>query len=311
MAADKTIEEFLDSGQYEKAYEYLVNSPDAAAQTEEALYLLGITAPTGKISSAYLKEYMQKYPKGAHIEVVRRHLADYYSAQGLSITAGRMYPDLSTIRGSEGLEIYRAGLLKQEVGEYGSAVEYFGFILERGDSELFDWARLGIADCSLLSGKPEASVSQYRALIDESPGSPVAPFALLGISEAYRQLGKLDKAESYYLRYKERFPDSAGAIELEAAFHDSKPDGSSGKIPKALKAGYFVQVGVFSKNDNAKTCLRRFKNLGQQARLESFSENGQHFYRVLIGPFDSEFAARRTKDELEKSQREEFLIFIE
>ncbi|HBC45760.1 MAG TPA: hypothetical protein DCZ43_01800, partial [candidate division Zixibacteria bacterium] len=40
-------------------------------------------------------------------------------------------------------------------------------------------------------------------------------------------------------------------------------------------------------------------------------EDGQRYYRVLIGPFQDESLARKSKADLEKSEGEEFLIFIE
>jgi tetratricopeptide (TPR) repeat protein len=313
FAVDNSIQVLIDTGQYEKAFQALLASPDAANETEETLYLLGITAPSGKESSTYLKEYMQKFPQGAHIEIVRRYLANYYSAQGLDITASRMYPDFSALNSPDGMEIYRIGLSQQKVGEYSKAKELYLKLLDKTDSELFYWARLGIDDCDRLSGKYDIAITGYKALIDDSPDSPAFPFALLGVSEAYRQQGKLDKAESYYKRYRENFPDSPGSLELEAAFSENQSDSSSSsqKIPKIIKAGYFIQVGVFSKKDNAKICLKKFKTLSYQARIEDFLDGGQQFFRVLLGPYNNEVLARKTKDELEKSQGEQFMIFIE
>jgi hypothetical protein len=310
LAADQKIQALIDSGDYESAFDILRDMPDSSQGSEEMLYLLGITAPSGKSSSAYLKEYMQKYPDGEHIDIVRRHLANYYAAQGLYITASHIYPDsIDETINMDMPEEYRLALSRQQAGEYKSAISLYSEILINATGPMGDWARLGIADCNLLMGKYELAIDGYKEIIGAS--SIAAPFALLGISEAFQREGKLDRAESYYRTYKQNYPIAPGSVELEAAIDDRQPVVNAGKIPKAIKAGYFIQVGVFSKKDNAKSCVRKYKLQNYQTRMEDFDEDGQRYYRVLLGPFVDEQAARKSKAELEKSQGEEFLIFIE
>jgi tetratricopeptide (TPR) repeat protein len=308
LAADRQIQSLINRGDYESAFNLLQESADTSERNEEMLYLLGVTAPSGKSSSSYLKEYMQKFPQGAHIDTVRRQLANYYAAQGLNITASRMYPD--TIDNSVGFdEQYQIGLCRQQAGEYKSAIDIFTQIMVESSDGLTDWARLGIADCNLLLGKFELAVDGYKEIIGSS--SSTAPFALLGISEAFQRQGKLDRAENYYRTYKQNYPEAPGSLELEAALSEQKPAESDANIAQAIKAGYFIQVGVFSKKDNAKNCLRKFKTLKFQTKIEDFDEDGQRYYRVILGPYVDEQSARKTKAELEKSQGEEFLIFVE
>ncbi len=308
LAADQQIQSLINKGDYESAFDLLQESADTSAGNEETLYLLGVTAPSGKSSSSYLKEYMQKFPQGAHIDTVRRQLADYYAAQGLNITASRMYPD--TLNNAVSFnEQYQVGLYRQQAGEYKSAIDIYTQILTGASDGLTDWARLGIADCNLLLGRFELAIDGYKEIIGSS--SITAPFALLGISEAFQRQGKLDRAESYYRTYKQNYPDAPGSLELETALAEQKPTENEAKVAQAIKAGYFIQVGVFSKKDNAKTCLRKFKTMKFQARIENFDEDGQRYYRVILGPYVDEISARKTKAELEKSQGEEFLIFVE
>jgi tetratricopeptide (TPR) repeat protein len=313
LAADQKIETLINNGDYEQAFDLLQNKSDSTSDNEEMLYLLGITAPSGKSSSAYLKEYMQKYPKGKHIDLVRRHLADYYAAQGLNITASMIYPDSVNYSSMGSEEKYRVALYREQAGEYKSAIELFTQILTGANNGISNWARLGIADCNLLLGKFELAVDGYKELLGGAvPSSDATPFALLGISEAYARQGKLDRAEQYYGQYKKDYPSAPGSLELETSLAEQKPAADEGgKIPKGIKAGYFIQVGVFAKKDNAKNCLKKFKIEGFQPRMEDYKENGQHYFRVLLGPYVDEAAARRTKSDLEKSEGEQFMIFIE
>lgn len=309
LAANPKIQSLINNGEYESAFDILQESADTSQGNEEMLYLLGVTAPAGKNCSIYLKEYIQKFPQGTHLDEVKRHLADYYTAQGLNITASHMYPDTIDNAAMDLHEQYRVALCRQQAGEYESAIDIYTQILMADTAGIADWARLGIADCNLLLGKFDLAIDGYKEIIGSSSSS--APFALLGISEAFLRQGKLDRAESYYKIYKQNYPSAPGSLELEAALSDQKPAPNEGKIPKAIKAGYFIQVGVFSKKDNAKNCLRKFKTQNYQTKMEDYDEDGQRYYRVLIGPFQDESLARKSKADLEKSEGEEFLIFIE
>ncbi len=313
LAADQRIQTLINSGDYESAFDILQNSADTAQDNEETLYLLAITAPSGKNSSAYLKEYMQKFPRGAHIEIVRRELADYYAAQGLNITASKIYPDTLNYRQLDAEEQYRVALYRQQAGEYKSAIDIYTRILSGSSNGIADWARLGIADCNLLMGKFELAIDGYKELLTGATESTVAtPFALLGIAEAYGRQGKPDRAEEYYAQYKQQFPSAPGSLELEASLADRKPAAQEiGKIPKGVRAAYYIQVGVFAKKDNAKTCQKKFKTQGFQSRMDEFEENNQKYFRVLLGPYVDEASARKTKADLEKSEGEQFLLFIQ
>jgi tetratricopeptide (TPR) repeat protein len=312
-ALDKKTQTLLDSGKYEQAYEYILGSSTVAADSEESLYLLGITAQSGKNLSPYLKEYMQHYPNGPHIEQVRHHLADYYSAQGLNITASRLYPESPMISDYQNDELYRLAFYRQQIGEYSSAIDLYGSLLADSDTSIAEWARLGISDCALAEGRVDIAIEGYKAIIDEDLDIPSMPFAYLGLASAYSRANKPDKAQKLYQQYREKFPSAAPSLELETAMtvQDQDVGQASAKTSKAIKADYYIQVGVFSKKDNSKACLRKFRTLGYQARMNEFDENGQRFYRVLIGPYADEQSSRHAKAELEKTQSEQFIIFVE
>jgi TolA-binding protein len=313
LAADQNIQSLLDSGDYEAAFDILQNSSDTSWDNEEMLYLLGITAPSGKSTSAYLKEYMQKFPRGEHIDLVRHHLADYYAAQGLNITASMIYPDtLKNIPGLSTVELYRVALFRQRAGEYKSAINLYARLLAEAEGEIADWSRLGIADCNLLSGKFEPAIDGYKELLGGAAASSEAtPFALLGIAEAYERQAKLDRAEEYYNQYRKNFPSAPPSLELEASFAEHNSSNQPKKIPKIIKAGYFIQVGVFANKDNARACFRKFKVQGFQSQMQDYTENGQKYYRILLGPYVDEASARKTKSDLEKSEGEAYFIVIE
>ena len=310
LAADQRITNFMEAGDYQAAHDILLQNAESQPDDEETLYLLGITSLRTNGSVLYLKEYMQRFPKGIYLQDVKRNLADYYSASGMNITASGMYPDIFGISDSNAVTLYRIALYKQQTGDFKTAISIFEK-LNQSVGEISDWAALGLADCDLLQKDYSEAIRNYENIIDKRADSDVAALAMLGMSMAYREDGRVDKAQRSYMLYKEKYPASPKSDEMEVLLSENKGDEPSPDIAKEINAAYYVQVGIFSKNDNAKTCLRKFKSLGYQVRSDDFIEGGQKYIRVLIGPYKDEHSAKKIKNDLEKSEGEDFLIFIQ
>ena len=311
VAYNPELDEFFDSGDLQSAYHLLLDEFDRQPGDEATLYLLGVTAPLGTRSSLYMKEYLQKYPDGPNAVRVRSNLLDYYSAAGLKITAGKLFPDELTADILSPRDLYRIAIIKQQVGEYEKAKQLFRDIITNSDVEMAAWGYLALSDCDLLNGDYEAALNGYRTVIDRFSDLPPFPFALVGLSETYRRLGKLDKAGSFYELYREKYEMAPGSIEIETAILESDADISDSSLPAILDVDYYVQVGIFAHESNAKTCVRKFRNIGHRSRMQNFREGGKTFYKVIVGPYDSEKMAFRKKLELEKSQGEEYLIVLQ
>lgn len=309
-AADDNVRSLIDSGDFEAAYQSLLESPESSTRNEEIYYLLGASAPVGNDAAQYLKEYLQKFPNGSHERAVRSLLADYYAASGLYITASTLYPGEERMDIADPEALYRIALARQQAGEYNRAMDIYRRLASGRDSVMSVWAEAGLGDCQFLAGAIDSATEIYDGIIENDPDSPCLPFALLSIAESFRVQGHLDKAGYYYALLKRRFPDSPGSDELEAALSEYQGKLPQKQIPGSIKVDYYIQVGVFGKRDNAKICHRKFRNLGYNVRLDEFDEGGQKFFRVLLGPFDKESVAQKKKNDLEKSEGEKFLIFI-
>lgn len=311
IAYSPELNALFDSGDFESAYHLLLDEFDRRPGDEETLYLLGVTAPIGTRSSLYLKEYLQKFPDGPNAMRVRSNLLDYYSTAGLKITAGRLFPvepDGDILAPDD---IYKMAIIKQQLGEYENARHLFQNVVTNGTVEMAAWGYLALSDCDLLSGDYRAALNGYRTVIDRFSDLPPFPFALVGLSETYRRMGDLDKAWSYYDLYREKYEMAPGSIEIEAALLESDTDVSDGGLPAVLDVDYYVQVGIFAHKPNAKTCVRKFRNIGYRSRMQDYREADKTFYRVIVGPYGSEKIAYREKLELEKSQGEEYLIVLQ
>jgi tetratricopeptide (TPR) repeat protein len=308
---DPEINALLNAGDYGSAYRLLLDEAEKRPDDELNICLLGMTASAGKRSSLYLKEYLQKYPGGEDAALVRRNLLDYYAASGLRITAGRLYGENPADDVGSPEDLYRIAVVKQELGEYDTAVRLFRDVAEKASGELEIWARLGAADCSLLNGDLQTAGREYLSLIDRFADSPPLPFALIGLSETFRRQGRLDEARTYYELYREKFELAPGSMEIEAALVETGNDPSDEAIQSLLDIEYFVQVGIFAHESNATVCLKKFRNLGYRSRMEEFNEGGRAFFKVMVGPYQSEKEALTEKVMLERSQGEKYLIILQ
>ena len=308
-AENPQVKRHIDSGNYETAYQLLLEELDQKLNDENSLYLLGFTASNGTRSSLFLKEYLQKHIDGVNSDKARRRLLDYYAAAGLQITAARLYDDESGSAAPQ--DLYRAAVIKQQLGQLNEASELFETTLKSSDGDLAGWCLLGIADCELLNENYRQAEKRYKEYFDKYPDSPSFPFSLIGLSETYRRMGDLDRAATYYQLYRERYESSPGSDEIKAAILEDDSKSSKTDIPSILDVDYFVQVGVFAKKDNAKRCVRNFRIMGYRSKMEKFAQGGKSFYRALIGPYGNEQQASREKLKLEKSQGEEYLIILQ
>jgi cell division protein FtsN len=71
---------------------------------------------------------------------------------------------------------------------------------------------------------------------------------------------------------------------------------------------YFVQVGAYSRTDEAEQQRARLAMLGFEAKLTEREQSGHTVYRVRIGPFDKKEAADAAKEKLTEASIEAALV---
>jgi len=309
--ANRAIETYVNNGDYDKAYNLLLDEINKHPDDAETIYLLGICSPSGHRSSLYLKDYLQKFPDGKHVGEAFGLLIDYYSSSGLLITAGSIFESTDSDKFSSPLNLYKAALYKQQLGEYDKAIEIYKEAEKTDDPMIKSWAELGICDSYLSWGNYNTALAGYKRLVDDYRDSPIFPFALVGISETYRRQGDMDKSRTFYELYRERYEESPRVIEIEASLIDNQTSQNDRRLNAVLDVDYYIQVGVFARESNAETCLRRFRNLRYKTGIVDFRDGGKTFHRVIVGPYGSESEARDVKNELERSQGEKYSLFIQ
>jgi len=67
--------------------------------------------------------------------------------------------------------------------------------------------------------------------------------------------------------------------------------------------GFSVQVGSFPSKDEAQKLTAKLSAKNYMAYTSSFSNKGATWYRVRVGPFKTETAARRVSDKLKSDEK--------
>lgn len=80
---------------------------------------------------------------------------------------------------------------------------------------------------------------------------------------------------------------------------EQEPAATEPAVPEPpQEAGYVVQVGSYLDHDMAESMVERYKNRGYDAFLVPIEIEGQEFYRLRVGVFDTYAEAKKVGDEL-------------
>lgn len=92
----------------------------------------------------------------------------------------------------------------------------------------------------------------------------------------------------------------------------SAPKKSVARPPKPSKSqstgGWVVQIGSFSKPDNARSVRKMLRDRGYEGFIATVNRNQKPVYRVMVGPKGSEKAARKRAERLTKELKQEVRV---
>lgn len=93
-------------------------------------------------------------------------------------------------------------------------------------------------------------------------------------------------------------PIPAGKDSLREPETIKKTAESGPLVRKVVSSGYFAQVAAPKKMNEAQTIAQKLKKSGFPVVIEPFSNGGQSFYRVLVGPEENKVQADRLVSQL-------------
>lgn len=174
---------------------------------------------------------------------------------------------------------YILGLSYMKDGNYLRASDIFEILInEFKDSDFKQEARLGLADTSFLRGDLPAAKDRYKSLLGASSSNRIKALAYSRLAKVCFKSGDTEEAKEYLDKLKKDFPLSDIADEsIEPAF----VRGANSDIY------YTVQIGSFSKQENANNLAQKLAKQGYPAYIEESQGEKAVSYRVRIGKLPS------------------------
>jgi len=314
------IDDLIVNGDYIKASYRIEQKYSNDSVHLEHLFAGGLSELSGENSASYLKDYINKSSSESYItDWAKLILGKYYLAQRLYVVARKQLesiPDKSPLAPEAK---YLAGRCYLLSGEYEQAIAIFKSTIDHfddsnpdawpGQRRIYDyWARLGLADSYLAQADYDKAGWQYQELLMPELEDNIYPLALLGLAETAAKHGDRDDADRYNKLYKERYQT---LIEPSAYIQPAQIKVSGEKPPESSRATahrYYIQIGVFSKQDNAIRTSSLYQNSGYNVYMEDYMESGKKFYRILIGGYDSKQQTEFVKSRLEKASGEKYIL---
>lgn len=181
---------------------------------------------------------------------------------------------------------YILGLAYLEDRNYLRASDIFDIIVKEFKSSPFkEEALMGLGDTYYFRGYYDQARSCYKDILDSQPATQLKGSLYYRLAQVELKAGQPQEAKGYLEKLKSEFPDN---LELR----------TNREFSSLSTAGiyYSVQIGSFSKANNAVNLCNKLSARGYTAYLEEIETNGSKMYRVKVGRLSS----RRQAEELEK-----------
>ncbi|MDD5154996.1 MAG: SPOR domain-containing protein [Candidatus Omnitrophica bacterium] len=182
---------------------------------------------------------------------------------------------------------YLLGLSYLKEGNYLRASDIFEIILkEFKNSSLRQEAKLGLGDAYYLRGQYNKAADCYKDLLSRDHKGKFSGVLYYRLSQCAFKSGNISEGNDYLGRLKKYFP--------------LNPELIVNKDWSCPVSYYTVQVGSFSKSQNAKNLTQRLIQKNYPAYIEEAGAQGKITYRVRVGKFNSQQGAADLADKLSR-----------
>jgi TolA-binding protein len=277
---------------------------------DDFAYLSALLVDDGEAYGESLAEYLRAYPKGRH----RRE-------------ASLAYARVRYVRGEYGeaerlLTIFSPGVERDFTGR--QALVQLGLSqLARGDAvgalQLLHSAEMDLKDSpqeegyyfavsqvALRASHPAEAGEALRRLLAKHAKGEYAPQALYALGVSLEAVGRSGDAAGVFRQIMQRYPNSYEAARVRDRGIRLGPAPPVG--PLALRGGFAVQIGAFSRRDLAESLARDLKLAGvEDVSVKQGSEDPPVF-RVRAGAFTTRDEARALGERLRRERGFSFTI---
>ncbi len=302
----------IQRGDLERARQALSELSTASLRDGNRLFYLSLLETDGEKAVQLMQAALNASVAPQFREEIYHRLAQYYAIE-------RKTPDLTGVV-AEYLALWEAGnfrgdmlrlsaLVDEMGGAYESAIHQTDrYLLEFSEGEAAQWGMVDKARIMLAHKKRVGADKLLRQLSRQrsGPGVPLALYLLA--SEAIKRK-RADDAVFYYNLLREEFPAAVGLDALADRIITVPVGDHDDAAAERLTGTYYsVQVGVFSKADNAKRQARAFSIYGRDVDIEKKVISGREYRVVYVGRFDTYPDALAFKKMLEVKHNEVFQV---
>jgi TolA-binding protein len=324
-----SIDDLIGQGRLGEAYAALELAYGDSPESSAYFLLSGLSSENGESSVSDLKDFINRGEGSPYmIDWARMHLGKYYISQGLLGTARKMFESVPEISPFAAEAAYLAGRCCLYSADFETAEKIFSDATKRFNptknknqndiqTEYYYWSVFGLGEAKSALGQNTAAEKLYKQLLEPQFESDIEPLALLGLAKTARQAKKPDQANQYMELYKERYgqaPVGEAHTSTANAIKSSKtpvtPSNPDERMDKIMGNKYYIQIGAYSKKNNADNEAAAYKKNGYKVLVESYDKQGQTFYRVLLGSYSSKSQADYIKSKLEKAAGEKYSLLV-
>lgn len=180
--------------------------------------------------------------------------------------------------------LYFLALSYFKLGEYEKARDYFRYLLkEFKHSSVYETALVKLVDTYFLENNLDKAEGLYRSILEKYPSLNYKPLVYLRLAQVSAKKGRWSEEKKYLTLITENYK---GSVESKLA-------------QRLSQRGYFftIQVGAFSKRDNALTYSREFKYKYPVYIVEE-EDQDLVLYKVRVGKYKTRKQAEEIYQEL-------------
>ena len=306
------IYSLIARGDLAEARDSLSSASTALLRDGNHLFYLSLLEPNADKSAQLMEAALNASVSAAYREEIYFRLAQYYFLQGdlkkleQTVIDYRALWEAGKYRG----EMFRISVLVDEtVQAHESAVRQADrYLLEYSEGHPAQWGIIDKARVMQGYNKPIGAHKLLRKLSREKSG-PGVPQALYMLASGSVESKRTDDAVFYYNILREGYPNAVGLDALVEKMADlSAPDTDDAAAEKLTGTFYSVQIGVFSKKENAKRQAKIFSRYDQKVDIKTKTISNKKYRVVYIGRFQTYDAALKFKKMLEASHKEVFQV---
>ncbi|HOQ89879.1 MAG TPA: tetratricopeptide repeat protein, partial [Candidatus Hydrogenedentes bacterium] len=269
-----------------------------------------------QLASGYAQTLLKEFPDSPRRPRVRVVLGDAYAMAGMDDEARALYLRAAEDRDPEARAdaLLRLGKLNLDRGRTNEAIETLRLRLATSlTTRDNDEAHLLLGRALARADRLEEARKTFTDLVAFFPDSPLAPEAMVELSQTLERLGKRDEAVALAMRAAAQFPRSAATLRNKAEFLGltGSPYGAAGALmevealgegdpPLLLRAARYYQAAGMSREARKVYALLRKKYSWSDQALTGAVEEARLMYadgevREAVAQLEDLLQATRTK----------------